>query len=300
MVNYVTLSNGLKLPQVGLGTYPLKGEQLVAALDNAIIANYQLIDTAIGYGNHLDIGIAIRKGIISSSDLVSTKIDAYTLKNMALPNPLKRLAGRGEFSILINDRIIRKAIRRCFDELNKVDIMLLHAPFKGCLKVYDAIAKEYEEKKIKAFGVSNFDINELKLLYKERGTYPMINQTEISPYNSQKELIEFCKENGIIIEAYSPFGRGKLVSEFMHHSVLTEISSRYNKTVGQIILRWIVQQGLVVIARSSNKERLLDNISIFDFELTNKDMGAIDNMNKNMVLGANQINKKSLSKFYYL
>lgn len=297
MVNYVTLANGFKLPQVGLGTYPLKGEQLMAALDNATKSNYQLIDTAIGYGNHSDIGVAIRKGVISSSDLVSTKIDAYTLKSMALPGTLKRLAGRGEFSFLINDRVIRKAIKRCYDELNKVDIMLLHAPFKGCLKVYDAIAKEYADKRIKAFGVSNFDINELKLLYKERGAYPMINQTEISPYNSQKELIEFCKENGIIVEAYSPFGRGKLVSEFMQHPVLTEIASRYNKTVGQIILRWIVQQGLVVIARSSNKERLLDNISIFDFELSANDMGAIDNMNKNMVLGANQVNKKSLSNF---
>lgn len=297
MVKYITLSNGFKLPQVGLGTYPLKGEQLMAALENATKSNYQLIDTAIGYGNHSDIGVAIRKGVISSSDLVSTKIDAYTLKSMALPGPLKRLAGRGEFSFLINDRVIRKAIKRCYDELNKVDIMLLHAPFKGCLKVYDAIAKEYADKRIKAFGVSNFDINELRLLYKERGAYPMINQTEISPYNSQKELIEFCKENGIIVEAYSPFGRGKLVSEFMQHPVLTEIASRYNKTVGQIILRWIVQQGLVVIARSSNKERLLDNISIFDFELSANDMGAIDNMNKNMVLGANQVNKKSLSNF---
>ena len=297
MVKYITLSNGFKLPQVGLGTYPLKGEQLMAALENATKSNYQLIDTAIGYGNHSDIGVAIRKGVISSSDLVSTKIDAYTLKSMALPGPLKRLAGRGEFSFLINDRVIRKAIKRCYDELNKVDIMLLHAPFKGCLKVYDAIAKEYADKRIKAFGVSNFDINELRLLYKERGAYPMINQTEISPYNSQKELIEFCKENGIIVEAYSPFGRGKLVSEFMQHPVLTEIASRYNKTVGQIILRWIVQQGLVVIARSSNKERLLDNISIFDFELSANDMGAIDNMNKNIVLGANQVNKKSLRNF---
>lgn len=297
MVNYVTLANGFKLPQIGLGTYPLKGELLMAALENATKSNYQLIDTAIGYGNHSDIGAAIRKGIISSSDIVSTKIDSYTLKSMALPGPLKRFAGRGELSFLINDRLIAKGIDRCFDELHKVDIMLLHAPFKGCLKVYDAIAKVYAEKKIKAFGVSNFDINELKLLYKERGSYPMINQTEISPYNSQKELIAFCKENGIIVEAYSPFGRGKLVSEFMQHPVLTEIASRYNKTVGQVILRWIVQQGLVVIARSSNKERLLDNISIFDFELSANDMGAIDNMNKNMVLGANQVNKKSLCKF---
>lgn len=297
MVKYITLSNGFKLPQVGLGTYPLKGEQLMAALENATKSNYQLIDTAIGYGNHSDIGVAIRKGIISSSDIVSTKIDAYTLKSMALPGQLKRFAGRGAFSFLINERIIAKGIDRCFDELHKVDIMLLHAPFKGCLKVYDAIAKVYDEKKIKAFGVSNFDVNELKLLYKERGAYPMINQTEISPYNSQKELIEFCKENGIIVEAYSPFGRGKLLSEFMQHPVLTEIASRYNKTVGQIILHWIVQQGLAVIARSSNKERLLDNISIFDFELSANDMGAIDNMNKNMVLGANQVNKKSLSNF---
>lgn len=296
-MNYIKLSNGFELPQVGLGTYPLKGRQLIEVLDIATKSNYQLIDTAIGYGNHCDIGSAYENGVISGkTNIVSTKVDAFTLKSMALPAPLKRFAGRGEMSFLINKKVISRAIQRCFDELHKVDIMLLHAPFKGCLGVYDEISELYKNNKIKAFGVSNFDINELRLLYNERGAYPMINQTEISPYNSQKELIEFCKENSIAIEAYSPFGRGKLVPEFMHHPVLTGIASRYNKTVGQVILRWIVQQGLVVIARSSNPHRLKENISIFDFELSASDMSAIDNLNKNMVLGANQINKQSLKQ----
>lgn len=295
-MNYVKLSNGFNIPQVGLGTYPLKGDKLAEIIDIASNANYQLIDTAIGYGNNGDIGKSVKKGVITDKSIVSTKIDAYTLKCMALPGLAKRLAGRFDLSFLITERVVNKAIKSSFDELHKIDIMLLHAPFRGCLKVYDAIANLYNENKIKAYGVSNFDINELKLLYKERGAYPMINQTEISPYNSQKELIEFCKEEGIIVEAYSPFGRGKLVSEFLQHPVLTKIASKYNRTVGQVILRWIVQQGLVVIARSSNKERLVDNISLFDFELTTNDMESIDSLNKNMVLGANQINKKSLNQ----
>ena len=133
--------------------------------------------------------------------------------------------------------------------------------------------------------------DELKKLYASCGQYPMINQTEISPRNSFKDIIHFCQDNGIQVEAYSPFGRGNLVEELMNDKDLLEIGKNHNKTVGQVVLRWIVQQNIIVIPRSTNYDRLKQNLDIFDFELTNEEMNIIDNMNQNRVFGVNQINK---------
>lgn len=311
-MEYINLSNGIKLPLVGFGTFPLKGNDLKNAIKEASVNGYGLVDTAVGYGNNDTIG-----DLVASSDsilkdvLISTKIDAYSLRKLALEGPLKRFAGRKELSFLIKGKHVKKAIQLSFEKLHRIDIMLLHAPFRGCLKVWDSITELYcydhstyssleccDQLRggVKAYGVSNFDIDELELLYKERGCYPMINQTEISPYNSQKRLIEYCKEHDIVVEAYSPFGRGKLTEEFMQHPVLLKISAKYNKTVGQIILRWLVQQKVVTIVRSTSPKHIKDNVNIFDFTLTESDMELIDSMNKNLVLGVNQIGKKSLKR----
>jgi diketogulonate reductase-like aldo/keto reductase len=294
-MEYVKLVNGLSISKVSLGTYPLDGNILIESIESATSCGYGIIDTAIGYGNNAIIGdcVSSPKKMLESV-LVSTKIDGYTLRKMALPRSLKRFAGYKELSFIISNSLIDNAIEQSFNSLRRIDIMLLHAPYRGCLKVYDAIAKLYEEKKIKAFGVSNFDIRELELLYKERGEYPMINQTEISPYNSQKELIGYCKEHNIIVEAYSPFGRGKLINEFMTHPKLVEIGFKYKKTVGQIILKWIVQQGMIVVVRSQNRNRIQENANLFDFELDELDMRVIDGLNKDLVFGSNQIGKASV------
>ena len=293
-MNYVTLSNGLQLPQIGFGTFPLKGKQLTVALRTAAANNYELIDTAIGYGNHVTIGEAVGLNVLLDKCYISTKIDGYTLRKMLLPRIFKRFANNVKLSRFIDKGIIEKAIRNSFSELGRIDILLLHAPYTGCMKLYDSIMDLYEEKKIKAYGVSNFNIDELKDLKQRSGAYPMINQIELSPYNSQKELVDFCNNNDIIVEAYSPFGRGNLVQEFMQNKDLQKIGSNYGKTVGQVILRWVVQQGLVAIVRSQNADRIKENSQLFDFQLSKSEMEQIDALNRNMVFGYNTIGKKTV------
>lgn len=149
----------------------------------------------------------------------------------------------------------------------------------------------YENGKVKAIGVCNFDNDELKKLHNACGQYPMVNQTEISPVNSFKNIIHFCQDQEIQVEAYSPFGRGNIVQELMSNKMLQEIAHYHRKTVGQVVLRWIVQQGIVVIPRSTNEQRLNDNLNLFDFVLDDAEMEAIDSMNENRVYGVNQVNK---------
>ncbi|MBR1792257.1 MAG: aldo/keto reductase [Bacteroidales bacterium] len=291
-MNYITLSNGLRLPQVGLGTYPLKGEDLITILSHGLSAGYSLIDTAIGYGNEATIGAHLSQ--TDDTTLVSTKIDGLTLRRMLFPKPIRRLARNPQLSFLISDRIVDDAIESSYSRLHKIDIMLLHAPYHGCVKVYNAIRSRYVDGRLKAYGVSNFDISELKQLHDITGEWPMINQTEISPVNTQKELISFCRANGIAVEAYSPFGRGHLVKDFLSNESLRHIASSHGKSVGQVILRWIVQQGMIAIVRSSNPNRIIENTDVFDFELTAEEMSLIDDMNTNQTFGVNQVGKKTV------
>ena len=292
-MEYIVLSNGFSFPQVAMGTYPLVGGVLLDAIMAARQSGYGLIDTAIGYGNTKEIGQAVSSGLADNM-LVSTKIDAYTLKKIILPKGLHRLASQKQLDCLIGRKTVERTIERHVDELGKVDIMLLHAPFRGCMKVYGKIAQLYQEKKIRAYGVSNFNIEELEQLYSLTGMYPMINQTEISPVNTQKKLISFCKKNNIVVEAYSPFGRGNLMKSFLQNDMLQAIAKEHGRSIPQIILRWVVQQGLCVAVRSSNQQRIKENISIFDFNLTDDEMDKIDTLDKGQVFGVNQISKKTV------
>ena len=143
-MEYINLSNGIKLPLVGFGTFPLKGDELKNAIKEASVNGYGLVDTAVGYGNNDTIG-----DLVASSDpilkdvLISTKIDAYSLRKIALEGPLERFAGRKELSFLIKGKHVKKAIQLSFEKLHRIDIMLLHAPFRGCLKVWDSITELY-------------------------------------------------------------------------------------------------------------------------------------------------------------
>ena len=152
----------------------------------------------------------------------------------------------------------------------------------------------YKQGRVKVIGVSNFNEDELLQLYDQCGEFPMINQTEISPYNTQENLVRFCQEHNILVEAYSPFGRGNIVQSLLSNEILVNIANKYKRTVGQIVLRWIVQRGIVVIARSTNRGRMLDNVNIFDFTLSEEDMCSVASLNSNLVYGVNQINKKTI------
>lgn len=280
-MEYVTLRNGCKLPYVGMGTYPLMGEELDATIKKALAAGYELFDTAGAYHNEKDLGKSISNYAADSSKLVLTSKVNWV-----------QLRGRIRY-LFLNKETVRSAYKHSCKNLgvDKLDLFLLHQPFDGFCDAYKEMIRLYEEGRVKAIGVCNFDNDELKMLYDACGQYPMVNQTEISPVNSFKDIIHFCQDNEIQVEAYSPFGRGNIVKELMVNPMLQEIANNHSKAVGQVVLRWIVQQGIVVIPRSTNLERMKQNLDIFDFELQENEMLLIDGMNQNRVYGVNQINK---------
>jgi diketogulonate reductase-like aldo/keto reductase len=280
-MQYFKFENGVKIPMVGLGTYPLKGDVLSATIKDAINLGYELFDTATGYYNEQEIGDLVKEGILLPDNVfITSKIHSSIL------------IGRKRY-LYLNRKSIKKAYLESCKRLHiqKLGAYLLHMPFDGCSKHYCDLMRLYDEGRVCVIGVSNFDIRELKELYKKCGRWPMMNQTEISPYNTQKELIKFCQDNGILVQAYSPFGRGNLVNELMNNKTLVTIAEAHGKSIGQIILRFITQQGVAVVARSTNHNRLKDNLNIFDFVLNEEEMLSIHTLNSNTVFGVNQINK---------
>lgn len=280
-MEYAKLRNGLLMPMVGLGTYPLCGETLVNTVKDAISFGYNLFDTAGAYNNEKDLGRALNKYKKSSNKIfITSKVNWLQLR------------GRARY-LFLNRETIKSAYKHSCERLGveSLDLFLLHQPFDGYCEAYKEMINLYEQEKVKAIGVCNFDNAELKKIFVSCGQYPMVNQTEISPRNSFKDIIHFCQEHEIQVEAYSPFGRGNLVADLMNNKELLLIGQNHNKTVGQVVLRWIVQQNIVVIPRSTNYDRLKQNLDIFDFELSYDEMKIIDNMNKNQVFGVNQINK---------
>lgn len=271
------------MPMVGLGTYPLVGQDIKDNLSLAIPAGYSLIDTAGTYGNESDIGTFIHEYKISRDKLfLSSKVNWFQLR------------GRIRYLFLNRETVISAYKHSCKRlGVDRLNLFLLHQPFNGFEKAYKELIKLYNKGKVDAIGVCNFDVDELKRLHNACGVYPMINQTEISPRNSFKDIVKFCQENNIVVEAYSPFGRGKLVKELMNDPILNKIAETHNRTVGQVVLRWIVQQGIVVIPRSTNENRLKENLNVFDFSLSAEEMSMIDSMDENRVYGVNQINKYS-------
>ena len=280
-MEYVKLRNGLRMPYVGLGTFPLNGEQLTETVRLASQAGYQLFDTAGAYKNEHVLGAALSRYFPNREKIfISSKVNGLQIR------------GRLKY-LFLNRETVKSAYRHSCKRLGveQLDLFLLHQPFDGFCDAYKQMIDLYENGKVKAIGVCNFDNDELKKLHNACGQYPMVNQTEISPVNSFKNIIHFCQDQEIQVEAYSPFGRGNIVQELMSNKMLQEIAHYHRKTVGQVVLRWIVQQGIVVIPRSTNEQRLNDNLNLFDFVLDDAEMEAIDSMNENRVYGVNQVNK---------
>lgn len=280
-MEYVTLRNGVKLPMIGFGTYPLKGDELRNTLQKAYNSGYSLFDSAFLYQNEQDIGGCIADGLLDREKVVLTsKMQGW------------QYTGHRRYLYLDKapvKKIYNKACRKF--HIDHLDIFLLHSPFNGCANAYKELIQLYKQNKVKVIGVSNFNENELDALYRECGEYPMINQIELHPYNTMKSIVAYCKEHGIQVEAYSPFGRGNFVGEILNNSQLQEMATAHGKTVGQVVLRWIVQQGIVTIPRSTNEERMKQNLDVFDFALTEGEMQYIDSLNQNKGYGAHFQNK---------
>lgn len=269
MSNTITLNNAIKMPRLGLGVFRVENSsELVNAVKVAIKNGYRSIDGAAIYGNEEAMGEGIRQGIkeagISREDLfITSKVWnadlGYESTIAAYEASLKRLG------------------------VDYLDLYLIHWPVEGKYKeAWRALEHLYKEGRVKAIGVSNFQIHHLEDLLKDAEIKPVINQIELHPYLSQKDVREFCKENDIQVEAWSPLMAG---NGLLENDVLKEIAKKYNKTAAQVVLRWDLESDVVTIPKSTNERRLIENIDIFDFSLSKDDIEKIDSLNKNLRVG---------------
>ena len=258
MSQTITLSNGTKMPFIGLGTWQVKDRQEgINAVKWAIEAGYKAIDTAVVYQNEAAVGEGIKAAGVNREELfITTKVyndeQGYEATHQSFKDSLDRL------------------------QLDYVDLYLIHWPITD--KYHDtwrAMEEIYASGKAKAIGISNFHPQHIEDLMTTAKIKPMINQIELHPNLNQQELVTYCQEQGIAITAYSPLGHGTL----LENDVLKEIAKKHHKTVAQVILRWDVQNGITSVPKSVNQERIASNLEVFDFELSAEDMIRINNLN---------------------
>lgn len=263
-----TLQGGIQMPWFGLGVFKVEeGAELVQAVKSAIKHGYRSIDTAAIYDNEKGVGQGIHEAIlennISREDLfITSKVWnadlGYESTLAAYETSLNKLG------------------------LEYLDLYLIHWPVEGKYQdAWRALETLYKEGRVKAIGVSNFQIHHIEDLMKTATIKPMVNQVELHPQLTQTELRDFCKTQGIQIEAWSPLMQGQLLD----HPVLQEIAAKHNKSIAQVILRWDLQHGIVTIPKSTKEHRIIENAAIFDFELSSEDVARIDALNQNHRVG---------------
>jgi methylglyoxal/glyoxal reductase len=263
-----TLNNGVKMPWFGLGVFKVEeGPELVTVVKNAIIHGYRSIDTAAIYGNEEGVGQGIREGI---------KEAGITREELFVTSKVWNADLGYESTLAAYETSLNKL------GLAYLDLYLIHWPVEGKYKdTWNALETLYKEGRVKAIGVSNFQIHHLKDLMQDAKIKPMVNQVEYHPRLTQEELRAFCRENDIQLEAWSPLMQGQL----LENEALRMIADRYKKTVAQVILRWDLQNGVVTIPKTTKEQRIFENSKVFDFKLTEEDMSRINNLNQNKRVG---------------
>lgn len=265
--------DGTKLPMVGLGTYSQHGKTLCRSLTTSLDAGVNYFDTAFKYHNEKELGDFLKR----------SNIDDVLLQSKVCE---KQLYGSKKW-LWLDKETVEKAYRGTCKRLkhNSIDVFLLHSAMKGFEKYYEQLMVLRDHKVVKIIGVCNFGINLLERLKNSVGEYPMFLQAEIHPYHSQKELIAYCQNNNIVVQARSPFAHGDVLCEWSNNELLKQIARFHNRTVAQIILRWIIQQGVLALPRSSNPIHIKENSEVFDFSLNNDQMNIIDGFNQNRSFG---------------
>ncbi len=268
VVPTLTLNNGVEIPQVGLGVFQTKeGSEVERAVSAALEIGYRLIDTAAIYGNEVGVGRAIKaSGLPREEVFITTKLwnahHAYDEALAAFDESLEKL------------------------DCGYIDLYLIHwpLPMEGKFtQAWKALEKLYSDKRVRAIGVSNFKPHHLDELLRTTQTVPTVNQIELHPMLQQTETRAYCAEHGIEIESYSPLMQA---GEALEHPVVASLADKYGKTPAQVILRWHVQSGFIVIPKSAKPERIQENFDLFDFELSPDDMQQIDGMDQNQRIGA--------------
>lgn len=258
-MEYIALSNGVQMPQLGYGVYQVTKEECERCVLDALKAGYRLIDTAQTYFNEEEVGSAIKKsGIPREEIFLTTKIwiehYGYEKCKASIEESLKKL------------------------QTDYLDLLLLHQPFSDYYGAWRALEEYYEAGKIRAIGISNFYPDRMIDIATFARIKPMINQVEIHPHHQQEESKKWHDKYSIQLEAWAPFGEGR--GEIFTNPILAEIGAKYGKTVAQVILRWHIQRGIVVIPKSTHYERMEENFNVFDFELTSEDMESIATLDK--------------------
>ena len=262
--NCTMLSNGVNIPWLGFGVFKINdGDEVVRAVRTALSIGYRSIDTASIYGNERGVGKAIKESNIPREEIfVTTKVwnsdQGYDNALNAFEESLKKL------------------------DTDYVDLYLIHWPGTDLyIKTWKALERIYQYGRARAIGVSNFHIHHLHNLMSHCDINPMINQVEFHPFLFQPELIRFCMDNNIQLEAWSPLTQGL----HLNHPVIIGLAEKYEKTPAQILLRWDIQHCVVTIPKSVNRERIEENSRIFDFELTEEDMDSLDALNEGKRIG---------------
>ncbi len=258
-MEYVTLSNGIKMPILGYGVYQVTKEECERCVSDALKAGYRSFDTAQAYYNEEEVGTAIAESGIPREEIFLTSkvwVDRYGYEKCreSVEESLKKL------------------------KTDYIDLMLLHQPFSDYYGAWRALEELYEEGKLRAIGISNFYPDRLVDIAAFARIRPMINQVEVHPYNQQVLAKEYMDKYGVQTEAWAPFGEGR--GGLFEDGVLMEIGRKHGKTTAQVMLRWNIQRGVVVIPKSTHYERMAENFNVFDFTLDEEDMKKIGHLDK--------------------
>lgn len=251
----VILNNGVEMPVLGFGVFQVTDpKECESSVINAIETGYRLIDTAASYMNETAVGNAIKKsGIVRKDLFITTKLwvqdTGYEKTKMAFEKSLNKL------------------------QLDYLDLYLIHQPFGDVHGSWRAMEELYKEGKVKAIGVSNFQPDRVMDIIAFNEVIPAVNQVETHPFNQQIETQKFLSENKVQIESWGPFAEGR--NNLFQNELLLSIATRYNKSIAQVVIRWLTQRGVVAIPKSVKKERIKENFNIFDFELSSDDLAAI-------------------------
>jgi diketogulonate reductase-like aldo/keto reductase len=255
MMQTVKLNNGVEIPMLGFGVFqitdPAECEMCVV---DAIQTGYTHIDTAASYQNEAAVGRGIKKSGVDREKLfITTKLwiqsDGYENTKKAFENSLRKL------------------------QLEYIDLYLIHQPFGDVYGEWRAMEELYQQGKIRAIGVSNFYPDRIMDLMIHNKITPAVNQIEVNPFHQQIETQKFLEENRVMVEAWAPFAEGK--NNVFQNELLQSIAAKHNKSVAQVILRWLIQRGIIALAKTTRKERMIENISVFDFELSTEDLASI-------------------------
>lgn len=263
-MDYIKLNNGLEMPILGFGVFQIPDQkECEQAVLNAIETGYRLIDTAASYGNEEAVGNAIKKSGVPREELfITTKL---WVQDAGYENTLKAF---------------EKSLKKL--QLDYLDLYLIHQPYGDVFGSWKAMQELYNSGKIKAIGVANFHPDRIADLISNSGFTPAINQIETHPFHQQLESQKFLAENDVQIQSWGPFAEGK--NDIFQNEVLASIGRKYDKSVAQVILRWLTQRNVVAIPKSVRKERMAENFNIFDFELSSEDIQNIQRLDTNVSL----------------